>query len=596
MPIVTLTIPDTNVKDPRIRSTTASVLELIQPFTPTSMFPHLIRNSIFALFSASLLHGEVRLWTSLFNGRNLDGWSIAIQGSEPGKDPQGHIVVRDGAIHMYADTPEDKQGDFGVIVSDRTYSRFHLDFEYAWGRKTFEPRKGKLRDAGLLYHIADPNQRTWGIWPVSMECQIQEGDVGDLVFLKVRGLTWMHPDSNNAPGQGEAGLLPESGGSPLFCNQQDHAYIGRYPVLDQLEGWNRVEAIVHGSDSAVHLVNGKVRSRVFRLTNDEMKPLSSGHIALQLEGAEIKYRNIRIRELAPPLTPATRYVAISHVRGLAPASRELEIHNPGPAAVALDLALTGSHSPLFQASLADGTPAILAPNGKARVRIDFKPAADTPPARYSAGLQVGPPDLGTFVVLQGISLAAPEGNNEPPLQRIIDALGIPLDVGGSDLHLDTKAPAIGTGIAVTALVRATDGPVRITPIARFSPPGEIPLRWHASGDATRHPIATLAGSAKKSDAHQCLFPPWTEGTSTATFDPGKIPFSLVAETGHGAIPLDPKHSATKVTHPARVFPIHTFLGAPVTDAMIIGFEEATNGDYQDALFLLENVRLAPVER
>ena len=531
-------------------------------------------------------------WRSLFNGRDLDGWSIAIENTTVGEDPKGHIVVRDGVIHMYADTPEDKRGDFGVIVTDSTYSRFHLDFEYAWGPKKLDPRKEMLRDAGLLYHIADPNKRTWGIWPVSMECQIQEGDTADLVFLKVRGLTWMHPDPNNFPGQGEAGLLPESGGTPLFCNQQDHHYVGRYPVLDKLEGWNRVEAIVHGSESAVHLVNGQIRSRLFHLTDDEMKPLSSGHIALQLEGAEIKYRNIRIRELAPPLAPASRYVALSHVRNISSATTELEIHNPGPAPVALDISLTGLHPQLFHASLPADTPATLAPNGKVRVRIDFKPAAETAPARYSAALQVGPPDLGTFVVLQGISLAALEGINEPPLQRITDALGIPLKVGGSTLHLDTKAPAIGSGIAATALIRASDAPVRVTPIARFSPPGEIPLRWYTRGDATRHPIATLAGSDEKSDAHQCLFPPWTTGAPTASFNPGTAPFSLVAETGHGAIPLDPKHSATKVTHPARVYPIHTFLGSPVSDAVLVGFEEATNGDYQDALFLIENVRPA----
>jgi hypothetical protein len=554
-------------------------------------FPLVLR-SLFACLALPASGADGDGWKSLFNGRDLNGWSLAIENTKVGEDPKGHIVVRDGVIHMYADTPEDKRGDFGVIVTDGTYSRFHLDFEYAWGTKKFEPRKQMLRDAGLLYHIADPNQRTWGIWPVSMECQIQEGDTADLVFLKVRGLTWMHPDPNNSPGQGEAGLLPESGGTPLFCNQQDHHYVGRYPVLDKLEGWNRVETIVHGSESAVHLVNGKVRSRLFRLTDDEIKPLSSGHIALQLEGAEIKYRNIRIRELAPPLAPASRYVALSHVRNISSATTELEIHNPGPAPVALDLSLIGSHPQLFQASLPPGTPAILAPDGRARVRIDFKPASDTPPARYSAGLQVGPPDLGTFIVLQGVSLAALEGINEPPLQRITDALGIPLKVGGSSLHLDTKAPSIGSGIAATALLRASAGPVRVTPVARFSPPGVIPLRWHARGDATRHPIATLAGSDDKPDAHQCLFPPWTTGAPTASFDPGTAPFSLVAETGHGATPLDPKHCAAKVTHPARVYPIHTFLGSPVTDAVLVGFEEATNGDYQDALFLIENVRPA----
>jgi hypothetical protein len=363
-------------------------------------------------------------------------------------------------------------------------------------------------------------------------------------------------------------------------------------VHDHLEGWNRVEAIVHGSDSAVHLVNGQVRSRVFHLTDNGMKPLASGHIALQLEGAEIKYRNIRIRELAPPLVPATRYVALSQVRGHAPGVAELELHNPGITPVPLDVSLTGAHPRLFQASLPEGAPDTLAPNGKIRIRIEFRPTRETPPDRYSAGLQVGPPDLGTFVVLQGVSLAALEGSNEPPLQRITDAVGIPLNVGGSSLHLDTKTSTIGSGVPATALIRASEAPVRVTPIARFSPPGEIPLRWHLRGDATRQLIATLADSAERSDAHQCLFPPWTQGGAVALFDPGSAPFSLVAETTHGAIPLDPKHTTTKVAHPARVFPVHNFRGAPVTDAVLVGFEEATNGDYQDAVFLIENVRPA----
>lgn len=543
-----------------------------------------------SIISLNLSHAQDENWKQLFNGRNLDGWSIAIENTPVGTDPKKLISIRDEAVHMYADTPLDQRGDFGVIVTNERYSRFHLEFEYAWGSKKLEPRKDMLRDAGLLYHIADPNKRTWGIWPVSMEYQIQEGDVGDLVFLKVRGLTWMHPDPNNAPGQGEAGLLPEAGGTPLFCNQQDHHYVGRYPFYDKLEGWNRVEAIVHGSESALHLVNGKIRSRLFRITDDAMKPLSEGHIGLQLEGAEIKYRNIRIRELAAPLTPATRYVALSQVRGLAPASTELEIHNPSSEPISLDLSLTGSDSQLFQATLPAGAPTTLAPQGKIRIRIDFKPSYTTPPARYSTGLQIGPADLGTFVVLQGISLAAPEGNNEPPLQRITDALGIPLDVGGGGLHLDTKAPKIGAGVAANSLVRASDAPVRVTPLARFSPPGEIPLRWHSRGDATLKPIATLADSSKKSDAHQCLFPHWIDGKPSATFDPGSEPFSLVAETAHGAIPLDPSHTQPKVDHPARIFPIHTFLGNPVTNAVLVGFEEATNGDYQDALFLIENVR------
>jgi hypothetical protein len=527
-------------------------------------------------------------WKPLFNGQDLEGWTMAVEGAPVGEDPKGHIVVRDGAIHMYADTAEDARGDFGVIVTEGVYSRYHLSLEYAWGAKRFEPRKELLRDAGLLYHIADPNERTWGIWPVSMECQIQEGDTGDLVFLKVRGLTWLHPQDGKAPeGLGEAGLLPEFGGRPMFCSQQHYAYVGRYPVYDRLEGWNRVEAIVQGAESATHLINGQVRSRLFRLTNDQLKPLASGHIALQLEGAEVMYRHIRIRELPPPLTPSTRYVALSRVPGLSPAVTEVEIHNPGPVAVDLDLTLIGSHSSLFRVALPPDAPAALAPGASVRVAVEFVPGDDA--GRYSAGLQVGPLDVGAFLVLQGLALVAPEGDHEPTLKQLVDALGIPLDVGGEGLYLDTEATTIGASVAATALARVSDAPVRITPLARFSSPGKMPLYWQARGDSRRHSIATLPDSAHQADAHQRLLPSWSEGAATVSFDPGDGPFSLMLEAGQGVIALDPAQSVSKIACPVRLFPIHTAFGAAVTNAVLAGFEEAANGDYQDVLFLIENV-------
>ena len=38
--------------------------------------------------------------TALFNGKNLDGWSVFLNGQEPGTDPNGVFTVEDGAIHI----------------------------------------------------------------------------------------------------------------------------------------------------------------------------------------------------------------------------------------------------------------------------------------------------------------------------------------------------------------------------------------------------------------------------------------------------------------------------------------------------------------
>ena len=81
-------------------------------------------------------------------------------------------------------------------------------------------------------------------------------------------------------------------------------YINLHKEEDKLEGWNTVEIIAKGSKYAKHIVNGVT---VFELTdmtrpesmeNKEVQiPLGSGKVALQLEGAELWYRNIEIKEL-----------------------------------------------------------------------------------------------------------------------------------------------------------------------------------------------------------------------------------------------------------------------------------------------------------
>jgi hypothetical protein len=353
--------------------------------------------------AAAPLTSRASEWINLFNGRDLTGWSLAVEGAPVGQDPKGHVVVRDGAIHMYADTATDARGDFGVIVTDKKFSRYHLTFEYAWGPKKFAPRADKLKDAGLLYRIANPNERTWGIWPVSVECQIQEGDTADLVFLKTSALTWLHPQPGTAPeGQGHPGLLPEFGGLPERCTQKHHSYVGRYPVYDTPEGWNRVDAIVHADETAVHLVNGQIRSRLEKITDHTGAPLASGHIALQLEAAEVRYRDIRLRELPEPLRASAS--TLSFV--LSPTSRSippqtLTITNPGPKSIPLTTELIGRDPARFTVTPAPGAPAELAPGASAEITVARAPAVNAASSGPAvAALQIGPIELGVLVLLQ----------------------------------------------------------------------------------------------------------------------------------------------------------------------------------------------------
>ncbi len=554
-------------------------------------------------------HGaETADWQELFNGKNLDGWSALIgKGPNPEKIPADHVVVRDGAIHMFADVPAGQPVDFGTMYHEKVFSRFHLSLEYAWGKKKFAPRNESIRDAGLLYHLPDSPQARMDVWPTSVECQIQEGDTGDIMMIDTYSLTWSHSDMSKAPqGNGKSGMLPEDGGVPMLTGKNE--YVGRFPVVDKLDGWNQVEAIVQADGSALHRINGVLLSRLALMTGPDRKPLKSGKIGIQLEGAEILYRNIRVKELPEPLQTAAPYASMSSVNGISTGEAEITVTNPSPQEVPMSLKLVGKDVASFRIERGDpnlpamemiqegATTAWVQPEGAERLgagesisyRVRFKPTGKA--GRYSAGLQIGPDDTGTFVILQGLASDKLEGENEAPLERIVRALGIPLNVGGSALKLGTEAATIGASKPASRFHKVGEGAVKMTPIARYSPPGAYAFGWQAGG--AEQVVGTLADSTTVADAHQRLFPPLADSAKSVEFSPGDEPFSLFVHAGKHRVGTDKEKHPSALANPTRVFPIQIFQGRRVTDAFLVGFEEASNGDYQDCLFLVENVRIA----
>lgn len=518
-------------------------------------------------------------WKSLFNGTDLNGWTVTIDKLPEGQDPDKLVQVRDGAIHMYADTDPEAKVPFGVITHRDTFSRFHLALEYRWLGKKFVPRKEALRDAGLLYHASN----TAKIWPPSVEYQIQEGDSGDIIFIGESGFSWAHPQPGLAPeGQGDAALLPENGG--ILRKAKNQTYFGRFPEYDH-PGWNRAEVIVHADESAEHILNGHTRARLEHMQHLAGGVLKEGKICLQLEGAEIQYRKIEIRELDEPLRPGKTLLSLSAVKGKPARSGTLVVENPLDRPLPAGVSITGKDADAFSATAGAMT---IPAGGSVEVQVNFRPTRGAD--RYSAGLRIGTPESGTFVILQGVGLAAFEGKNEPPLQAVVHALGIPLDVGGEKLELDTKAATIGVGLAVPYFKKAGGGKVQVTPLARFSPPGPVVFGHVAKGTADLLQVARLGDSAEIADAHQCLLPPWETGEPTVSFEPGAEVFAFYLKAHHYVSFTDPElPTEAKIPHTARVFPVTKFQGRMMKDTYLIGFEEAENGDYQDAVFLIENV-------
>jgi hypothetical protein len=220
-------------------------------------------------------HPEITNWVNPFPKGGLGTEYVFSEDKiETGKK---HFEVTDNSIEVLYDWVGN-EAPFSMITTKKEYSHYNLELEYKWGERKFAPRLEAKRDAGILFHIKE------GIkpWPTSLECQVQEHDTGDLWVIK-------GPTVTAIDGIGNESVL-DSNGVKKFIQQ------AKYKDFE-VEGWNAVRVEVRGSESAKFYVNGHLVNEIKNFKDANGKPLDKGWIALQAEGAELTYRNIRIQEL-----------------------------------------------------------------------------------------------------------------------------------------------------------------------------------------------------------------------------------------------------------------------------------------------------------
>jgi hypothetical protein len=199
--------------------------------------------------------------TSLFNGKDLTGWYSWLETKGKNHDPENIFTVNaEGVIH-------DLGKELGYIMTEDSYGNYVFELEFKWGDKKWPPRDTLKRDSGICYNI--PEDEKDKIWPKSVECQIQEGDVGDFWLL---GYSTIQVDGKQNP-------------------PYKHSRIIKKEDAEKPNGeWNKA-VVISFNGKCVHIVNGKV------VNYGENTSLIGGRILLQSEYAEVYYRNIKIREL-----------------------------------------------------------------------------------------------------------------------------------------------------------------------------------------------------------------------------------------------------------------------------------------------------------
>ena len=315
--------------------------------------------------------------------------------------------------------------------------------------------------------------------------------------------------------------------------------------------------------------------------------------------------------------------AISGVRGTStpPASQTLQLHNGGTSAAQVTrLALGGTHMALFHVTSPTQFPATIAPGGDLAVTLQMDTGATLPPppANKDMGVTFLTASLtatvgGTSLQIPVFGLAALQANYEATFGQILIALGYPMNVGKAQNNWNWNNPNPPTSlggvkpgtdeVAAPLFVKAGPGNVTMVPMARFSPEGEMPFGWYPPGMPTmRTRVAALAQitDPQTSNKARMVYPPLVAPGNTS-FDPGAAPFGVWAYTGQavaGTVHGDYNYSQDAFNLPApgihrvKVFTFKDATGA-VPNTFLLGFEEASNGDYQDYVILLSNVKIAP---
>ncbi len=245
-------------------------------------------------------------WTTLFNGKNLQGWDTYIG---PDLDDAGKPVtnIPVGLNHdpKHVFTVIDQQGEkvirisgenWGGISTQKEYENFHFQLQFKWGKLSWGQKKNKKKDSGVLYFAVGPHGADYGAWMRSQEFQIEQGNCGDYwgvaggaesvkVNRKNDSTFVYNPD-------GELATFSATSKNGRHCLKQTDA--------EKPDGqWNTLDLYCHG-DTSVHMINGKVMMVLVnsrQQENGSELPLKKGKLQIQSEGAEIFYKGLKIQPI-----------------------------------------------------------------------------------------------------------------------------------------------------------------------------------------------------------------------------------------------------------------------------------------------------------
>jgi hypothetical protein len=240
------------------------------------------------------LHAEEGKWVSLFNGKDLTGWTPKIRGCEAGDNHKDTYRVEDGVLKVDYSKYEKWDSRFGHLFHEKKLSHYRLRLEYRFtGGQIKEGPGWALRNSGIMIHSESP--KTMELeqdFPTSLEVQLLGG---------------------NGKDDRTTGNLCTPGTHVVMNDKlvTEHCIYSKSKTFHG-DQWVTIEIEVHGNGIIKHLINGeevitysqpqlggdKHAEALEKAAGDKM--LSEGFICLQSESHPVEFRKIEVMELPKP--------------------------------------------------------------------------------------------------------------------------------------------------------------------------------------------------------------------------------------------------------------------------------------------------------
>ncbi|MGI9429317.1 MAG: 3-keto-disaccharide hydrolase [Bythopirellula sp.] len=233
-------------------------------------------------------------WIQLFNGKDLDGWTVKIKSHDVGVNYGDTFRVKDGLLKVSYDQYEGPfRGRFGHLFYKTPFSHYVLRVEYRIvGEQYLKAPGWAIRNSGVMIHgqTAESMEKNQD-FPVCAEVQLLGGNGKD-----PRTTANLCTPGTNVVMNGELNLD--------HCTQsKSKTYHG-----DQ---WVTVEVEARGNGTIRHKIDGVTVFEYSQVQLDERdkyaqalldagaeKMVSGGTISLQSEGHPIEFRKVELRKLA----------------------------------------------------------------------------------------------------------------------------------------------------------------------------------------------------------------------------------------------------------------------------------------------------------